>query len=77
VKDWTTRENFVPPKHGAMEAGIPIPMKMLLPPPHINLGLMKNSAKVVDKSGEIFLYWSSKFPALRSNKVKQKIFVGS
>jgi hypothetical protein len=77
VKDCTAREDYVPPKHGVTEAPIPNPMKMLLPSQHINLGLMNNSAKVVDKSGEVLLYWSSKFPRLSSSKVKREIFVGS
>ena len=64
-----------PPKHGITKAAIPNLMKTILPSPHINLGLMKNSVKVVDKSGEVFLYWSRKVPRLSSSKVKRGIFV--
>jgi hypothetical protein len=70
------QRRLCPPKHGVTEAPIPNPMKMILPPPHINLGLMKNSVKVVDKSGEVFLYWSGKLQNLSSSKVKRGIFVG-
>jgi len=76
VKEWTAREDFIPSKHGVTDAHIPNPRKMILPPPHINLGLMKNSVKFVDKSGEVFLYWSRKLPSLSSSKVKRGIFVG-
>jgi hypothetical protein len=76
VKDWTAREDFVPSKHCVTLTPIPNPMKMILPPPHINFGLMKNSVGVVDKSGEVFLYWSRKLPSLSSSKFKREIFVG-
>jgi hypothetical protein len=76
VKDWTTREDFVPLKHVVTETPIPNSMKITLPPPPINLGLTKNSVKVVEKSGDVFLYWSRKLPSLSSSKVKGEIFVG-
>jgi hypothetical protein len=75
VNDWTARRRLCYPKHGVTEAPIPNPMKMILPPPHINLGLIKNSVKVVDKNGEAFLYWSRKLPSFSSSKVKRGIFV--
>jgi len=76
VKDWTAKEDLVPLKHGVSEASIPNPMKMILPPSHINLGRKKNSVKVVDKSGVGFLYWCRKLPSLSRSKVKRGIFVG-
>jgi hypothetical protein len=76
VKEWAAREDFIPSKHSITEVPIPNPRKMMLPPPHINLGLMKNSVKVVDKSVEVFLHWSRKLPNLSSRKVKRGIFVG-
>jgi hypothetical protein len=50
--------------------------KVLLPPLHIKLGLVKKSVKVFDKSGKGFLYLRNKFPNLTDFKVKEGIFVG-
>ena len=36
----------------------------LLPPLHIKVGLVKNSVKMLDKTGEIFQYLQILFPKL-------------
>ena len=50
--------------------------KVLLPPFHIKLGLMKNFVKAMDKDGEGFAYLRSQFPKLSDAKVKEGIFIG-
>lgn len=50
--------------------------KILLPPLHIKLGLIKNFVKAMDKEGDGFLYLKQKFPKLSEAKIKEGIFVG-
>lgn len=53
------------------------PNDIILPPLHIELGLMKNFVKALDKNGAGFQYLREKFPRLSEAKVKEGIFVGS
>ena len=50
--------------------------KVLLPPLHIKLGLIKQSVKALDKEEECFKYLCTKFPRLTYEKIKAGIFDG-
>ena len=50
--------------------------KVLLPPLHIKLGLMKNFVKALHKNGAAFQHLSTVFPGLSASKLKEGIFVG-
>ena len=50
--------------------------KVLLPPLHIKLGLMKQFVKALDKEGECFKYLCTKFSRLSYEKIKAGIFNG-
>src|SRR6201995_4012794 len=50
--------------------------KIILPPLHIKLGLMKQFMKALNKEGSCFGYISSKFPGLSTEKLKAGIFDG-
>ena len=50
--------------------------KILLPPLHIKLGLMKNFVKAIDRTGPTFKYVAEKFPRLSEAKIKEGVFVG-
>jgi len=50
--------------------------KILLPPLHIILGLMKNFVKAMDRTGSAFKYLTEKFPRLSEAKIKQEVFMG-
>ena len=71
-----------PPRH--LEPGkqnvISIPLvdshKILLPPLHIKLGLMKNFVRAMDRDGEGFRYLKEKFPQISEAKIQAGIFVG-
>ena len=52
------------------------PLKFLLTPLHIKLGMMKQFVKTLPKDGETFKYLSSKFPRLSEAKLKEGVFVG-
>ena len=46
------------------------PKRMVLPPIHVKLGLMKNFVKALGKSGEGLLYLRRKFPYLADAEVE-------
>ena len=50
--------------------------KIIFPPLHIKLGLMKQFVKALDKEGDCFLYICSAFPSLSYEKVKAGVFDG-
>ena len=50
--------------------------KVLLPPLHIKLGLMKNVVKVLHKNGAFLQHLYIVFPGLSADKLKEGIFVG-
>jgi len=52
------------------------PSKVLPPPLHIKLGLMKNFVKALDVKGPTFTYLCGKFPRLTFEKVKAGVFIG-
>lgn len=52
------------------------PRKVLLPPLHIKLGLMKNFVKALDKNNEAFKYLKEVFPKLSDANLKEGIFIG-
>ena len=48
--------------------------KIIYPPLHIKLGLIKQFVKALDKTGQCFQYISSAFPGLSNEKLKAGIF---
>ena len=50
--------------------------KIILPPLHIKLGLIKQYVKALDKTGSCFEFISRKFPGLSKEKLKAGIFDG-
>ena len=50
--------------------------KVLLPPLHIKLGLMKNFVKALHQNGAAFQHLSTEFTGLSAAKLKEGIFVG-
>ena len=53
------------------------PKKILLPPLHIKLGLMKQFIKALSKDGDCFKYLTKKFPHLSEAKLKEGLFLSS
>lgn len=50
--------------------------KIILPPLHIKLGLMKQFVKALDKNGSFFAYLGVKMHQLSTEKLKAGIFDG-
>ena len=75
-KDWGSRSTFVPGEHSLKENPLVDMNKVLLPPLHIKLGLMKNFVKTLHKNGAAFQHLAIVFPGLSASKLKEGIFVG-
>ena len=75
-KLWPERQNFVPGTKNILHEPSVDPKKILLPPLHIKLGLMKQFVTALSKEGACFNYLSEKFPRITSEKIKAVIFVG-
>ena len=50
--------------------------KLVLPPLHIKLGLMKRFTKVLQENKSCFQYIKVIFPKIKDAKIKEGIFVG-
>jgi hypothetical protein len=75
-KQWPSRVALKPGDKNVFRDSLIDPKKVLLPPLHINLGLMKQFVKALPKEGECFKYLCKKFPRLSDAKLKEGIFVG-
>ena len=75
-KNWQQRDALQPGSHNVKEKPLVDPSKILLPPLHIKLGLMKNFVKALDKNNPGFLYLQEKFPRISKEKLKAGIFDG-
>ena len=78
---WTQKEW---PKRDTLKAGMPNVIhepivsrdKIIFPPLHIKLGLMKQFVKVLHLDGECFQYILRTFPGLSYEKIKAGVFNG-
>ncbi|GFY31598.1 uncharacterized protein TNCV_4199101 [Trichonephila clavipes] len=74
---WPIRKALIPEVKNVERQSLVDPKKILFPPLHIKLGLMKQFVKALDKEGECFKYLCEQFPGLSDAKLKEGIFVGS
>ena len=75
-KLWPARTNLMPGHYNIKYIPLVDKEKVLLPPLHIKLGLMKNFVKALDKEGDAFKYLHQRFPHISDGKLKAGIFVG-
>ena len=75
-KQWPRRQSLTPGLKNVIFKPLIKPSKVLPPPLHIKLGLMKNFVKVLDVKGPAFTYLCGKFPRLSLEKVKAGVFIG-
>lgn len=76
-KDWPPRQRFVPGESNVINANLVDPAKVILPPLHIKLGLMKQYIKALKKrDSPAFHFLAKKFPKLTEAKIKEGIFDG-
>jgi hypothetical protein len=75
-KVWPERTEFVPGCYSVKQQPLIDFKKILLPPLHIKLGLMKNFVKALDKDGKAFKYLVNDFPDISEAKLKAGVFIG-
>ncbi|GFW17955.1 uncharacterized protein TNCV_2231361 [Trichonephila clavipes] len=71
---WPIRKTLIPGVKNVEGQSLVDPKKILFPPLHIKLGLMKQFVKALDKEGECFKYLCEQFPGLSDAKLKSGIF---
>ena len=75
-KEWPTRTSLQPGSKNIINEPLVEPSKVLLPPLHIKLGLMKQWVKALNKNGECYQYLQEKFPNISDAKLREGIFDG-
>ena len=60
-QEWPLRQGLEPGLHNVKSPPLVEPNKILLPPLHIKLGLMKNFVKAMDRKGKALLSFSRSF----------------
>ena len=75
-KDWPIREELVVGEKNVINEPLVNRDRIILPPLHIKLGLMKQFVKALDRDGACFSYICSVFPGLSNEKLKAGIFDG-
>jgi len=75
-KHWPQRTEFSVGKHNIKDEPLVDPQKVLFPPLHIKLGLMKQFVTALDKESASFKYLQAFFPKLSEAKVKAGVFIG-
>lgn len=76
VKDWPIRDTFTPEQNNIKYVPLVNPQKVILPPLHIKLGLMKIFVKALNKEEPGLKHLSQVFPRLSEAILKEEIFVG-
>ena len=75
-RDWEIREDLIVGEQNVINEALVDRNKIIFPPLHIKLGLMKQLVKALDKEGNCFGYLRSSFPGVSEEKVKNGIFDG-
>ena len=73
---WPNRESMDVGKNNIINEPLVDREKIIFPPLHIKLGLMKQFVKALDKNGSCFLYLVENMPQLCIEKIKVGIFDG-
>jgi hypothetical protein len=68
VQSWPQRMDLEVGTKNIISPSLINPQKILLPPLHIKLGIMKQLVKALDKNGPCFQYLTQKFPLLTTAK---------
>ena len=75
-KNWRSRDVMIQGKQNVINEPLVSREKILLPPLHIKLGLMKQFVKALNRDGNRFGYLPRKFPGISTEKLKAGIFDG-
>ena len=75
-QEWPPRQALETGSHNVQARPLVEPNKILLPPLHIKLELMKNFVKAMDREGRGFTFLQQKFPRISLENLKAGIFDG-
>lgn len=75
-KEWPKRESLQPGCSNVIKSPLVDETKVLIPPLHVKLGLMKQFVKALDKDGKCFKYLTVKMHKLSDAKLEAGIFDG-
>ena len=75
-RNWPQRTEFSVGKSNVKSEPLLDPRKVLFPPLHIKLGLIKQFVRAIDKKSAAFKHLQDLFPKLSAAKVKVGVFVG-
>lgn len=76
-KHWTVRKKLIPGDKNILLPQLVDSSKIILPPLHIKLGLIKQFVKAMKiQNSNAFIYLSTKFPKLSEAKIKEGMFDG-
>jgi len=70
-KLWPKRTSLTPGEENVVNTPLVLPERIYLPHLHVNLGLMKNFVKGMDKTGRAFQYLRNKFPNVSDGKTRR------
>ena len=73
---WSERDSFEPGQRNVAEDPLVDTKKVILPPLHIKLEIVKNYVKTIVRDGNAFGYLKSKFPKHSETKIKEGVFIG-
>ena len=73
---WPERYNLHPGSHNIIQNSLVNPNRILLPPLHIKLGIMKNVIKALDQNGSTMQFLRRKFPKISEVKITAGILNG-
>ena len=76
-KNWPAREDLALGDKNIINESLVNRDRIILPPLHIKLGLMKQFVKALDIDGDCFNYIAKTFSSLSMEKIKIGIFNGS
>jgi hypothetical protein len=76
AKHWTPRKSLEPGSKNILFLCLVEQKKILLPPFHIKLGIMKQFVKAFPKTGNCFKYLYKTLHHLSDVKLKEGVFVG-
>jgi hypothetical protein len=76
-KNWPLHKSHTPGTKNVAHQPLVDPCKVLLPPLHIKLGIIKNYVKTLDRNGAAFSFLCEKFPRLSMERIKAGVFIGS
>jgi len=72
-RDWPPRKSLEVGEKNVQHPALAEWHKILLPPLHIKLGLMKNFVKAMDRTVSAFKYLAEKFPQLSEAKIEEGV----